>query len=157
MAAAGPLKLKAVDADDVSVLSAVLQDALVAVGEMAWLPDERRFVLVANRFRWEPGTALARPSFERTLSGLCIDEVRAVRRRGFSPRDGERILELLAIRAEGNTLYFDFAGGSSVRLDVDRIHCHLDDFGEPWPTRWRPRHPLDGPDRSRQRGSRSGA
>jgi hypothetical protein len=100
-------------------------------------------VLVANRFRWEPEGPAPRRGFERTLAGLRIDTVKSVRRRGFSPRDAERLLVLLAIRAEGNVLYLDFAGGCSVRLEVDGIQCHLDDLGEPWPTRWRPQHPLD--------------
>jgi hypothetical protein len=143
MAASGALKLRAEDADDVSVLSAVLQDALVTVGEMVWLPHEQRFVLVANRFCWEPEGGAERRSFERTLSGLRIDAVRSVHRRGFSPREGDRILALLALRAEGTALYLDFAGASSIRLEVERIQCYLDDFGEPWPTRWRPRHPFD--------------
>jgi len=143
MATASALKLRAEDSDDVAVLSAILQDALVAVGEMAWLADERRFVLVANRFRWEPDDPAPRRGFERTLAGLRIDGVKSVQRRGFSPRDAERLLVLLAIRAEGDALYLDFAGGCSVRVDVERIDCHLDDLGEPWPTRWRPRHPID--------------
>jgi hypothetical protein len=143
MATASALKLRAEDAEDLAVLSTVLQDALVAVGEMVWLADERRFVLVANRFRWEPEGPAPRRGFERTLAGLRIDRVTSVQRRGFSPRESERLLVLLAIRAEGEALYFDFAGGCSVRLDVERIECHLDDLGEPWPTRWQPRHPID--------------
>ena len=91
VAAASALKLRAEDADDIAVLSAVLQDALVTVGEMAWLADERRFVLVANRFRWEPEGAGERRDFERTLSGLRIDGVTSVQRRGFY-RARERIL-----------------------------------------------------------------
>ena len=47
---------------------------------------------------------------------------------------------LLALRAEGRTIYLDFSGGSSIRLDTDGIECRLDDMGEPWPTQWRPRH-----------------
>lgn len=137
------LKLRAEDAEDVSVLSAVLQDALVAVGEMTYQPEERRFVLVANRFRWEPEAAAQRRSFERILAGLRIDTVTAVQRRGFEPNDQDRLLALLALRSEGSALYLDFAGGSAIRLDVERIACHLDDLGEPWPTRWQPRHPLD--------------
>lgn len=128
------LKLRAEDAEDVAVLSAVLQDALVPVAEMAWLPDEGRFVLVANRFRWEG------PQVERTFAGLCIDRVTRVQRRGFSPADQDRILALLALRAEGGSLFLEFAGGGSIRLDVEAISCRLDDLGEPWPTRWRPRH-----------------
>jgi len=77
------------------------------------------------------------------MSGLRIDGVTSVQRRGFTPRDSERLLVLLAIQAEPGTLFLDFAGGSSIRLEVERILCHLDDLGEPWPTRWRPRHPVE--------------
>ncbi len=139
----GPLKLRAADAEDLAVVSAILQDALVPVGEMAYLPGERRFALVANRFRWEPMEGEERQSFERVLTGLLIDGVREVKRRGFHPGDSERLLVLLAIRWEPGALYLDFAGGSSIRLEVEGILCHLDDLGEPWPTPWRPRHPGD--------------
>jgi len=144
------LKLRAGDSEDLAVISAILQDALVTVGEMVYLPEESRFVLVANRFRWEPLPDGGRKNFERTLSGLCFDGVSGVQRRGFRPRDGDRILSLLAIRAEtpidpdgkATAIILDFAGGSSVRLEVEQLLCHLDDLGEPWPTRWRPKHPV---------------
>ncbi|HEX7969867.1 MAG TPA: DUF2948 family protein [Stellaceae bacterium] len=132
------LKLRGEDEEDLAVISAVLQDALVAVGDIAYFPDEARFVLVANRFCWEP----PEQKLERQLAGLRFDEVRSVQRRGFHLRESGRLLVLLAIRAEPGALYLDFAGGSSIRLEVDRILCHLDDFGEPWPTQWRPRHPV---------------
>ena len=134
------LKLRAIDADDLAVISTILQDALVPVAEMAFLPAERHFVLVLNRFRWEPDAGGKRENYERTLTGLCIDGVARVQRRGFSPADGERILVLLALRAEGRAIFLDFSGGSSIRLDTDGIDCRLDDIGEPWPTQWRPRH-----------------
>ncbi|MGH7091725.1 MAG: DUF2948 family protein [Stellaceae bacterium] len=134
------LKLRARDAEDLAVLSTVLQDALVPVEDMAFLPDERRFVLVANRFRWEPGETPPK-RFERTLSGLCFEDVQRAERRGFSPQRGERILALLALRADGPALRLDFAQGCSIRLEVERIDCRLEDLGEPWPTRWRPCHP----------------
>jgi hypothetical protein len=140
---ADALKLRGEDEEDLAVISAVLQDALVAVGEMAYLPGEQRFVLVANRFRWEPPASGPRQNFERRWAGLRFDGVRGVQRRGFDPRDAERLLVLLAIRAQPGFVYLDFAGGSSLRLEVERILCHLDDLGEPWPTRWRPRHPVE--------------
>ena len=139
------LKLRGEDPEDLAVISAILQDALVPVSEMAYFPEERRFILVVNRFRWEPAETGTRRNFERCLCGLRIDAVRAVQRRGFHPRDGERLLVLLALHGEGDALHLDFAGGSSIRLEVDKILCHLDDFGEPWPTRWRPRHPIEDP------------
>jgi len=140
------LKLRAADAEDLAVISAILQDSLVTIGDMAYLPEENRFVLVANRFKWEPQAGATPRRGERVLTGLCIDGVKAVSRRGFSPRDNDRILSLLALHAEDEgeaaSLILNFAGGSSVRLEVQQIMCHLDDLGEPWPTRWRPKHPV---------------
>jgi hypothetical protein len=145
---ADALKLRAEDDEDLAVISAILQDALVTVGEMAYLPDDKRFVLIANRFRWEPDITGERQDFERILSGLRIDGVCAVQRRDISLRDKDGILALLAIQAQDNALYLHFAGGGSIRLEIERILCHLDDLGEPWPTRWRPRHPVGDGGRS---------
>jgi hypothetical protein len=140
------LKLRAADDEDLAVISAILQDSLVTIAEMTYLPDENRFVLVANRFKWEPQEGAVPAKGERVLTGLCIDGVKSVSRRGFSPREADRILSLLALRVDGEgeqaSLILDFAGGSSVRLEVQQILCHLDDLGEPWPTRWRPKHPV---------------
>ena len=47
------LKIIARDAEDLAVVSACLQDALIPLNEMRYLPQERRFIMVANRFRWE--------------------------------------------------------------------------------------------------------
>src|ERR1700761_1363080 len=95
------LKLRAADGEDLAVISAILQDSLVTIGEMTYLRDENRFVLVANRFRWEQQAGQAPKKGERVLTGLCIDGVKAVSRRGFSPRESDRILSLLALHAEG--------------------------------------------------------
>ncbi|MGH6988403.1 MAG: DUF2948 family protein [Stellaceae bacterium] len=138
---AAALKLRAEDAEDIAVLSAILQDALVAIGDMVWLPDEHRFILVVSRFR--RGAEGGR--LQRIHCGLHFDDVVAVWRQRFSPRDGDRILVLLAIRPEEeHVLRIDFAGGAGVRLEVGRILCHLEDLGEPWPTRQQPRHPVEG-------------
>jgi hypothetical protein len=143
------LKLRAADAEDLAIISAILQDSLVTIGEMVYLPEENQFVLIANRFRWDAEQRETRKNFERTLSGLCIDGVKSVRRRGLNPQETERMLVLLAIRPDHfdspSALVLDFAGGSSIRLEVGRIMCHLDDLGEPWPTRWRPKHPVAEP------------
>jgi len=140
------LKLRAADAEDLAIISAILQDSLVTIGEMVYLPEQNQFVLVANRFRWDSVERETRKNFERTLTGLCIDGVKSVRRRGLNPQETEQMLVLLAVRPDHfdnpSALVLDFAGGSSIRLEVGRIMCHLDDLGEPWPTRWRPKHPV---------------
>ena len=170
---APPLKLRAGDSEDLCVISACMQDALIALSDMSFLPAERRFVLLGTRFRWENCPEFLAPrneraeraeepcgAYERVKCALCFDEVTAVRMQDLPAGGGPEILELLAITvgdpaavpdgrpdgaAEGGpasvTLFF--AGGGTVRLEVGRILCHLEDLGAPWPTTRRPSHPLD--------------
>jgi hypothetical protein len=142
------LKLRAEDESDLAVISACLQDALVLVADLAFVPEEQSFVLVANRFRWEEAAPGA-DAHERTMCGVAFRDVSRVSYRGFRRRDSRTILSLLAIRSEagdtGSVIYLDFAGGASIRLEAGRILCHVRDLGEPWPTPWRPGHDLDVP------------
>jgi Protein of unknown function (DUF2948) len=140
------LKLRAEDADDLAVLSACLQDALVAVRDLGYLAAQQEFVLVTNRFCWE---GYLRPCGEteanrRVLCAVSFFAVENVAYRGFRRTEEDRILSLLAIRDEpgtsGRTILLDFAGGASIRLEVAEIRCRVRDWGEPWPTPWRPRH-----------------
>lgn len=138
------LSLRAEDAEDMTVVSACLQDALVTLGDMAYLAEERRFVLVASRFLWEEEGSGRR---SRIHTGVSFDEVTGVRMRGINRRaDSGRILELLAIDAEDGaekgTVTLVMAGGAELRLEVEAIRCHLRDFGEPWPAAASPRHPV---------------
>ena len=138
------LKLRAEDADDLAVISACLQDAIVPVRDLAYAPEEREFLLVANRFRWESGLGPApgETGFERTLCGLAFREVAGVTYRGFRRSETDRLLSLLAIRAaaDGTVVLLEFSGGAVIRLEVARILAHATDLGEPWPTPWLPQH-----------------
>lgn len=155
-----PLKLRAIDEADIEVLGACLQDALVPVHDMRFLAEEKRFVIVANRFRWEnlePGAAPEEQDtgedqgssarrYERIHCGITIEHVTRVQAKGFTPGgEGEqgRLLEVLTILAGDGELTLIFAGGAGVRLEVEKIEAFLQDMGEPWPTLWRPRHPED--------------
>ena len=139
------LKLRAADAEDLAVISACLQDALVTVRDLAYASEERTFLLVANRFRWETGfrPAPGEISYERTLCGITFGEVAAVSYSGFRRSDDGRILSLLAIRPGDREIHLEFSGGAAIRLEVARILCHATDLGDPWPTPWQPRHDLD--------------
>jgi len=150
------LKLRAEDEEDLRTMSAILQDALVSVADMAWLADENRFVLVANRFRWEAegqplaadpaagqGEDAVEAVFERVLTGLCFEGVAAVKLRNLDRRRSSQILALLSIEHHQGCITLHFAGGGAVRLDVSQVRCRLDDLCEPWPTPFRPRHALD--------------
>jgi hypothetical protein len=141
------LKLRAEDADDLAVLSACLQDALVPVRDLAYDPAQRIFVFVANRFRWEKRLRQAAGESERQriLCAVTFGAVAGAAYRGFRRGDEDRILALLAIRpaaggAGGTAIHLEFSGGAAIRLEVARILCHAKDLGEPWPTPWHPRH-----------------
>lgn len=143
------LKLRAEDAADLAVISACLQDALVAVRDLAFVPEDRTFLVVANRFRWERALRPARgeAGYQRTLCGLTFGAVARVSYIGFRRGEENRILCLLAIRPApdggGEAIQLTFSGGAEIRLDVARIVCLAKDLGEPWPTQWQPCHDLD--------------
>ncbi len=139
------LKLRAEDADDLAVISACLQDALVAVRDLAYVPEERSFLFVANRFRWENWLRPApeEAPFERVLCGITFSGVTAASYSGFRRTDNGRILSLLAIRPEDGAVRIEFSGDAAIRLEVARIRCHVRDLGDPWPTPWQPRHEVD--------------
>jgi hypothetical protein len=141
------LKLRAEDADDLAVISACLQDALVPVRDLAYDAEDRTFLLVANRFRWEDGLrrAAEEGGFARILCGITFLEVAAVSYTGFRRSDDSRILSLLAICFENGAVRLEFSGGAAIRLEVAHILCHARDLGEPWPTSWQPSHDLDEP------------
>jgi hypothetical protein len=142
-----PLKLRAEDADDLAVISAVVQDALIAMRDLTYERNARRFILVANRFRWEsePAKANGAPPFERTHAAVIFDAVERVSYRGFRRSEGDRILSLLAmrLREKPGTIDLEFAGGATVRLTVSAINVRAADIGEPWPTEWQPDHDAD--------------
>jgi hypothetical protein len=154
-----PLKIVAHDTDDLAVVSACLQDALIPLNEMRYLPQERRFILVANRFRWErAATRRQEPvrgqdaSFEsdedfgdlqRTNAGICIDRVVAVRSRGIDRSRPDDFLSLLSLSLDGNKLSLLFAGGGLIQMDVEGLSLYLSDLGKAWPTQWLPEHALD--------------
>lgn len=141
------LRLRAEDAEDLAVISACLQDAVIAIRETTFLPGEKRFVFVANRFRWEEadrdrpveGAAI----YERVHCGVCFDGVTAVRQQGLVQERKGQIVSLLAIETGEGSIDLMFSAGIVVRLEVEKIMCHVQDIDEPWPTQWRPSHPLE--------------
>ncbi len=140
------LKLRAEDDEDIEILSSFLQDALVPVGDMEYFPDDGRFDLVASRFCWEQPAETLDPGeefYERIHCALTFDGVKKVRRRGISRRNPVQLLELLSLGVKDGTVELVFAGGATLRLEVETLSCQIEDFGEPWPTRWRPHHVLD--------------
>lgn len=139
------LKLKVADLEDLDVVSSVLQDAVVPVADIDYFPERQCFALVASRFRWERNQV--HPSSkrgERVLCGVTFHNVKGVVRKGLDKRRPGDFLSLLAIRNVANdqrsAVELVFSGDTAIRLDVTRLDCEVEDFGEPWPTLWRPSH-----------------
>jgi len=150
-----PIRMRAEDQEDLKVVSACLQDAIVPIGDMCYLPDEKRFVLVVSRFRWE---SCDRPReadgptaedddlypFERVHCGVRFEGVTGVKIRGLDLKDRKQFLELLSMdTAEDGGVVMHFAGGGCIRLDGPSWRCLIEDLGEPWPTTCKPCHPIE--------------
>lgn len=142
------LRLRTESIADLAVISAFLQDAIVPVCDMCYLREDRRFVMVASRFRWEreihDEADEPMGDHERVLCALTFENVDTVRHRGFDRRAGGEFLNLLAIAAaesdNGVVARMTFAAGAAIRLGATHLSCHAADLGEPWPTPWRPNH-----------------
>ena len=139
------LRLVALDQEDLAIVSAHLQDAIVRVGDLAYLQNERRFALIGRRFDWEanPGEPP-----RRRLTGLHFERVQAVRVKGIDRSRPDAVLDLLAITFEerdppSGTMTLIFAEGAAIQIDVECIELQMKDLGPVWEAGGRPSHDLD--------------
>jgi hypothetical protein len=146
-----PLKLIALDEEDLAVVSSHLQDAVVRVGDMAYLPSQKRFAAVLNRFDWVKTQASGgKKDYRRRRAALRFDRVFGAKMKNVKPGGSERILSLLAVHFEpaeapGGFVTLTFSGDASVRLQVECIEAELRDLGPEWRTRSKPEHPGEEP------------
>jgi len=146
-AAEAPLRLLAEDADDLQVISALVQDAVFPATEMRWQPRSRRFALLLNRFRWEHRAgARVRPP-ERVQALLVIDDVQKVASQGLPRQPGDLVLSLLSLSFEPGEdgtgrLTLTLAGDGAIALDVECLSVSLRDMTRPYraPSGKVPRH-----------------
>lgn len=144
------IRLRAVDADDLRVVSALLQDAIIPIADIAYLPDDHLFVLMASRFQWEGPTPDGGPTPDEGGEGAtriqCVVRftgVTAVRRRGIDLRRRGRFLSLLALEAVEGAVLLRLSGGADIKLEGEAIECRIADRGDAWPAARRPEHKLD--------------
>lgn len=140
------LKLAAADAEDLQVLSARLQDAVVKLKHVIWLPKKRRFAAMLNRLQWEEGGKT------RVRAGLHFDGVLKVQSHKVKLGAGEAVVALLAVtftpnKSEegggedpGGVIEIVLAGGGAIRLTVECIDAELADMTGPWAARGTPDH-----------------
>jgi hypothetical protein len=142
--AARPLRLLAQDAQDLQVISAAVQDAVVKIGDILHEPAARRLTVVLNRFRWEAGRR------ERVRSALQLGDVLDVKARRIRRDAPGAVLSLLALTFEpaspedpGGAVVLAFSDGADLRVSVEALDAVLADISAPWPTPRAPRHADD--------------
>jgi hypothetical protein len=127
------LKLIALDADDLAVISAHVQDARVAPADIIWRQAEKRLVIGMNRLDWEQMlSGDTRP--RRLIAALRFDRVLACKSRNIDLSAPESTLELVGIEfheheAPGGSALLMFTEGGAIRLDVECLECELTDLG----------------------------
>ncbi len=144
-----PLKLLALDHDDLKILSAHLQDAVLRVADMAYVPSEQRFAAILSRFDWlaaETGDG-KQSNLRRCRCALRFDRVKRAQVQKIRPGETFAVAELLAItyeegEAPGGFITLYFAGGGGVRLEVECIEAELRDLGDAWRAATRPQHSI---------------
>jgi hypothetical protein len=127
------LKLIALDADDLAVISAHVQDARVQTSDIVWRQGEKRLVIGMSRLDWEQ-TLAGETSPRRLIAALRFDRVLACKSRNIDLEAMPAALELLGIEfypgeAPGGSAVLLFAQGGALRLDVECLECELTDLG----------------------------
>jgi hypothetical protein len=133
------LRLVALDPEDLAVISAHLQDSLLQVGDIAYLPKERRFAIQVRRYDWEAASP------QRRLTCMHFEHVTGVRVRGIDQTNKDSVLNLLAIAYEerdapSGTATLIFAEGGAIQVDLECIEMQMKDTGPVWAAESRPSH-----------------
>ncbi len=141
------LKLFALDEQDLAVISAHVQDAIIRFGDIAFLPRQRCFAAIINRFDWAASIGTGGPgsTLVRRRAALRFERVLSARFQGIDPKAPGQLLSLLMVHfspgvAPGGTATLIFAGGGAIQLELECIEVELKDLGAAWRTSRQPRH-----------------
>ena len=145
-----PLRLKALELDDLQVISALVQDSVFPATEMTWDRRRRRFALLINRFRWEdkPAAERRKRDFERVQSVLAIEDVQGVKTQGVDRLDKDTVLSVLTLAFTpgedgAGRIELTLAGDGAIAVEVEALEVTLRDVTRPYaaPSRKAPGHP----------------
>ena len=139
------LKLIAKTTDDLKVISAHLQDSIVSTKDIANLKKNRIFLMQLNRFMWEDVEKGVFRNNKRIRTILKFENVLKVSSKNIKLNDNEIFLDFLAIETKQmpdktHEMNLIFSGNSVVKVVAEVIEVSLDDQGEPWNTKSKPKH-----------------
>ena len=141
------LKLISKTAEDLKVISAHLQDAIVSISDVANLKKNRIFLIQLNRFMWEDVEQGIFRKNKRIRTILKFDHVTKVASKNIDFNKKEEFLDFLAIESNemaDKTIEMNliFSGDSIIKVFTEVIEVTLDDQGDPWETKSKPKHNL---------------
>ena len=135
----GPLRLIAQDAEDLKIIAALVQDAVLPVTELKYDAKRHRFALMLNRFRWEDRAQAEQVgrAYERVRSVLVVEDVRKVQSFGFDRTEKDLVLSVLSMSFEPGEdgtgrVTLTLAGDGAIALDVEALDVRLDDVTRPY-------------------------
>jgi Protein of unknown function (DUF2948) len=139
------LKFVVLDEEDLEVVSAHVQDAVVRASDVMWRPQDKRLVVPIARFDWE-GAQADKPEFRRRSAALRFERVLSCKCREVAGRDA--VLNLLAVEfaetdAPSGVVTLTFSGGPAIRLEVECLEAELADLGPTWTAAKCPAHAID--------------
>ena len=139
------LKLLANSEEDLRVISAHLQDSITQVKNIAHLKKNRIFLIQFNRFMWEDIEKGVFRKNRRIQSVLKFDNILDVFSKNINQKKSDRFLDFLAIETKclsdkSYQIKLNFAGGILIKLNAEIIECFLEDQGESWETRNKPKN-----------------
>ena len=141
------LKLISKTAEDLKVISAHLQDAIVCISDIANLKKNRIFLIQLNRFMWEDVEQGVFRKNKRIRTILKFDHVTKVASKNIDFNKKDQFLDFLAIESNemaDKTIEMNliFSGSSIIKVITEVIEVTLDDQGDPWETKSKPKHNL---------------
>ena len=139
------LKLIANSFEDLKVISAHLQDAIVSTADIANLKRNRIFLIQLNRFMWEDVEKGVFRKNKRIRTILKFDNVTDVVSKKIKQKNTKRFLDFLAIECnpladKSYEINLIFSGDAIIKIITEVIEVTLDDQGEPWESKTKPRH-----------------
>ncbi len=139
------LKLIARTNEDLRIISAHLQDSILSMTDIANLKKNKIFLMQLNRFMWEDVEKGVFRKNKRIRTILKFDNVLEVNSKNISQKSKVNFLDLLASESKlmpdnNYEMKLIFSGDSVIRVIAEVIEVALDDQGEPWDTKNKPKH-----------------
>ena len=139
------LKLLATSDDDLRVIAAHLQDAIVSIKDIASLKKNRIFLIQLNRFMWEDVEKGVFRKNKRIRTVLKFDNVISVVSKNINIKANDSFLDFLTIESnllpdKSYEIKLIFSKDSVIKIKAEVIDVTLDDQGLPWETQTQPKH-----------------